>query len=147
MVGCFAEQHSIARANGPAEDDQRRARPLFDQCVGLQRDFVRKHTRSLRAIGLVARKERTYAATSYDAARVVMASIEAAAQGERRSTDAADAARLKDLAFRGVAYAAPILFDANAMVAVGRFDHRDRRILGCGHGEEPVNIGRKLTVI
>jgi len=147
MVGCFAEQHSIARANGPAEDDQRRARPLFDQCVGLQRDFVRKHTRSLRAIGLVARKERTYAATSYDAARVVMASIEAAAQGERRSTDAADAARLKDLAFRGVAYAAPILFDANAMVAVAASTIATFGFSAAGMAKEPVNIGRKLTVI
>ena len=54
-----------------------------------------------------------YAASSYDSARIVMAAIEAAAKAKGGLPDRAGVlAALKSLNFQGVAYAAPVAWDA-----------------------------------
>jgi len=54
-----------------------------------------------------------YAASSYDSARILMAAIEAAATAKRGPPSRADVlAALKGLTFQGVAYAAPVAWDA-----------------------------------
>ena len=54
-----------------------------------------------------------YAASSYDSARIVMAAIEAAAKAKNGLPTRAEVlAALKSLTFQGVAYAAPVAWDA-----------------------------------
>src|SRR5436309_8669631 len=107
--GCWNVKGFIQPAAGAATQGQGvlvlSAAPAVGRVPG-SAEFAERYT---KAYGPIA----NYAASSYDAARLLLRAIEQAAQATRGVPSRADAvAAMRGMRFQGVAYARPVQWDA-----------------------------------